>query len=120
MALQRVGYSELGKEYKGVDFILEADERLWGFVVEQLYYQSNVDLHQYEPTRILNRDLENPYTPMYSTRNIMVVVDPDYISQEMYMWLKGQGFDIQVKRGLQTEEEAEIIYNLESIFENWY
>ncbi|HHY0580920.1 TPA: hypothetical protein ACVU5E_002932, partial [Vibrio parahaemolyticus] len=120
MALQRVGYSELGKEYKGVDFILEADERLWGFVVEQLYYQSNVDLHQYEPTRILNRDLESPYTPMYSTRDIMVVVDPDYISQEMYMWLKGQGFDIQLKRGLQTEEEAEIIYNLESIFENWY
>ena len=119
MSLIKVGYSHLNKEYKSVDFIIEADERLWDFVVTQLYHQENIDLNEYDSTRILKSDLESPYTTWYSTQEIEIVVNSGSVSEQFYRWLEDQGFNLVNSRGLQTEEDAEIVYELEDIYDSW-
>ncbi|MEZ8193178.1 hypothetical protein, partial [Vibrio sp. 1F279] len=116
MSLTRIGYSHIDKEYKGVDFIIEADEHLWDFVVSQLFEQENIDLNEYNSTRILNSDLESPYTTWYTTQSIEVVVSPDQVPRNFYRWLEGQGFDLIANPGLQSEDDAQLLYDLQDIF----
>ena len=119
MSLTRIGYSHIDKEYKSVDFIIEADERLWDFVVAQLFHQENIDLNEYDSTRILKSDLESPFTTWYTTQDIEVVVSSGRVSTRFYRWLKDQDFNLIDDPGLQTEDDAQIIYELEDIFECW-
>tara|TARA_Y100000588_G_scaffold65999_1_gene66161 strand:+ start:1068 stop:1430 length:363 start_codon:yes stop_codon:yes gene_type:complete len=119
MSLIKIGYSHIDKEYKSVDFIIEADERLWSFVEEQLFELLNVDLREYKSTRLLKSDLESPFTTWYTTNNVEIVVNPNYVSRTFYRWLDDQGFTLIENSGLLSEDDTQRLYDLQHIFESW-